>query len=172
MVGAIGMQQAWLLPALPAAAFAFLALANFFFAGYLPRKGDFIAIGAMLASFILFFPVAHDLARHLPAAPGALDKINSSGFDWMKFSGVAYLVSLGQNVYALRVGFFVDQVTIVMLGVVTFVALMVEIYSLGYMKGEVRYGWFYAVLSLFVAAMLTLVLADNFLLLYITWEGV
>ena len=40
------------------------------------------------------------------------------------------------------------------------------------MKGEARYGWYYAVLSLFIASMLALVLADNFLLLYITWEGV
>ena len=59
-----------------------------------------------------------------------------------------------------------------MLAVVTFVGLMVQVYSLGYMKGEVRYGWYYAVLSLFLASMLTLVLADNFLLLYIVWEGV
>ena len=40
------------------------------------------------------------------------------------------------------------------------------------MNGEPRYGWYYAVLALFIASMLTLVLADNFLLLYITWEGV
>ena len=52
----------------------------------------------------------------------------------------------------------------------TFVALMVKVYSLGYMHGDSRYGWFYAVLSLFVASMLTLVLADNFLLLYFSWE--
>src|SRR5438477_9431807 len=172
MVAAIGMHQAWLLPALPAGAFAFLALANFFIPTYLPRKGDFIAVAAMLLSFILFFPVAHDLAKNLPAGPGGLDKINSSGFDWMKFSGVPYLVNFGKDIYTLRIGFFVDQITLVMLGVVTFVSLMVQVYSLGYMKGEVRYGWFYAVLSLFVAAMLTLVLADNFFLLYVTWEGV
>ena len=55
-----------------------------------------IAIAAMLLSFLLFFPVAHDLAKHLPAGPGELDKINTSGFDWMKFSGVPYLVSFGK----------------------------------------------------------------------------
>ena len=57
-----------------------------------------------------------------------------------------------------------------MLVVVTFVSLMVQVYSLGYMHGDSRYGWFYAVLSLFAASMLALVLADNFLLLYFSWE--
>src|SRR5438067_5303758 len=170
---AIGMEKAWLLPALPAGAFAILALLNFFFPAY-GRRGDIIAIAAMGLSFLLFFPVAHDLLKHhdIFGRPEELAKLNTSGFDWMKFSGVPYLKSLGQDVYTLRIGFFVDQITLVMLGVVTFVGLMVMIYSLGYMKGEVRYGWFYAVLSLFLASMLTLVLADNFLLLYITWEGV
>ena len=44
------------------------------------------------------------------------------------------------------------------------------IYSTGYMHGDRRYGWFYAIVSLFVASMLTLVLADNLLLLYFAWE--
>jgi len=57
-----------------------------------------------------------------------------------------------------------------MLGLVTFVALMVQIYSLGYMRGDPKFGWYFAVHSLFAAAMLTLVLADNFLLLYVAWE--
>ena len=52
----------------------------------------------------------------------------------------------------------------------TFVALLVMIYSTGYMNGDRRYGWFYAILSLFIASMLTLVLADNLLLLYFAWE--
>jgi NADH-quinone oxidoreductase subunit L len=72
----------------------------------------------------------------------------------------------------LRVGFLVDQLAVVMILVVSFVGLMVMIYSLGYMKGEPRFGWFFALLSLFLASMLTLVLADNFLLLYVVWEGV
>ena len=81
----------------------------------------------------------------------------------------------------MRVGFRVDQITFVMLAAVTFVGMLVQIYSTGYMAHtdeqghkhyEVRYSWYYAVLSLFIAAMLTLVLADNFLLLYIAWEGV
>jgi NADH-quinone oxidoreductase subunit L len=57
-----------------------------------------------------------------------------------------------------------------MLLVVTIVGLCVQVYSLGYMHGDERIGWYYAVLSLFSAAMLAVVLADNFLMLYMAWE--
>jgi NADH-quinone oxidoreductase subunit L len=154
----MGMEQAWLLPAIPAVAFVVLAL----FHGYLPRRGDWVAIGAAIASFVLFLFVAGDLFGQLPAAGAELVN-NNSGFDWVKIEEIDFL---------LRIGFHVDQLTIVMLAAVTFVGMLVQIYSLGYMRGEVRYGWYYAVLSLFIASMMTLVLADNFLLLYITWEGV
>ena len=152
------MEQAWLLPAIPAVAFVILAL----FKDYLPRQGDFVAIGAIVASFVLGLFVIGDLLSQLPAGPGMLVN-NVSGFDWLKIEEIGFV---------LRVGFRVDQLTVVMLSVVTFVGMIVQIYSLGYMKGEARYGWYYGVLSLFLASMLALVLADNFLLLYITWEGV
>ena len=64
----------------------------------------------------------------------------------------------------------IDPLTVVLLGLITFVALGVQLYSLEYMKGDPRFGWYYAWQALFVAAMLTLALADNFLLLYIAWE--
>jgi len=88
---------------------------------------------------------------------------NESGFNWVEIPEIDFV---------LRIGFHVDQLTVVMLSAVTFVGMLVQIYSTGYMKGEPRYGWYYAVLSLFIASMMTLVLADNFLLLYVTWEGV
>ncbi|HLF04084.1 MAG TPA: NADH-quinone oxidoreductase subunit L, partial [Dehalococcoidia bacterium] len=71
---------------------------------------------------------------------------------------------------ALTWGMIIDPLALVMLGMVTFVALMVQVYSLGYMKGDPRFGWYYAFHALFAAAMLTLVLADSFLLLYVAWE--
>jgi len=147
------MEQAWLIPAIPAAAFVVLLL----FGKYLPRRGDWVAIGAIAASFVLFFFVLSDLLDKLggPGVPGR------HGWDW---------VSFGE--FHLRLGFQVDQLTIVMLAVVTFVSLMVQVYSTGYMRGDPRYGWYFAAMSLFVASMLTLVLADNFLLLYAAWEGV
>ena len=57
-----------------------------------------------------------------------------------------------------------------MLGLVTFVALMVQVYSLGYMRGDPRINWYFAVHALFAASMLTIILADSFLLLYVAWE--
>jgi NADH-quinone oxidoreductase subunit L len=70
----------------------------------------------------------------------------------------------------VELGYFVDGLTAVMLVVVTSVSLMVHIYSLGYMHGDKRYTWFYFVLSLFTAAMLVVVLADNLFLLLVGWE--
>ena len=49
---------------------------------------------------------------------------------------------------------------------------MVQIYSVAYMQGDPRYGWYFTVMCLFAASMLTLVLADNLLLMYAAWEGV
>jgi len=147
--------QAWLLPAIPACAFVLLVLLR----NLLPRRGDWVSILAILASFIAFFFVLGDF---LADGSQPADR----GFQWLAFGN-----------YGLRIGFYVDQITIVMLFVVTTIALMVNVYSTGYMRHhdgtpEPRYGWFFAVLSLFAASMLTLVLADNFLLLYAMWEMV
>src|SRR5256885_14946242 len=163
----VDMEHAWLLPALPAGAFVILALLN----PYLPRKGDFVAIIASILAFVGFIFVAFDLFDQLPVQASSIVN-NTSGFEWMKIAKIDF---------ALRIGFRVDQITVVMLCAVTFVGMLVQIYSTGYMAHtdehghkhyEVRYSWYYAVLSLFIAAMLTLVLADNFLLLYVAWEGV
>ena len=64
----------------------------------------------------------------------------------------------------------IDPLAVLMLGIVTFVALGIQVYSLEYMRGDPRYGWYFAVHALFAASMLSLVVADNLLLLYIAWE--
>src|SRR3990172_12138628 len=151
----MGMTDAWLLPVLPAAAFVVLTL----FGPYLPRRGDWLAILAIGASFVLVFPIIEELsdalAEHGPEFAGAANSI-----EWAKVA----------DLMELRLGVHVDAITLVMLVVVSFVAFMVQVYSLGYMHGDERYGWDYAAMSLFAASMLTLVLADNFLLLYFAWE--
>ncbi len=70
----------------------------------------------------------------------------------------------------LELGILVDGLTGIMLVVVTTISLMVHIYSLGYMHGDSRFTWFYVVLSLFTAAMLTVVVSDNLIQLLIGWE--
>ncbi len=147
------MADVWVLPALPAAGFVALLILS----PWLPRKGDWVAILLMAASFALVFPIAHDLAVSI--GRGNFHGVEVSR-EWFSIPG--YI--------DIRMGTFVDQITLVMLGVVTFVGLLVLIYSTGYMRADRRYGWFYAIISLFVASMLTLVIADNLLMLYFAWE--
>jgi NADH-quinone oxidoreductase subunit L len=144
--------NAWLMPVFTGVAFIILGLAR----NFLPRKGDFIGIFAITGALVIFFFVLHDFVG---GYTGGVWSVYRSGFDWLNVGD-----------FGLRIGFYVDQITLVMLGVVCVVALMVNIYSTGYMKGEARYGWFFAMLALFVTAMMTLVLADNFLLMYVCWE--
>ena len=70
------------------------------------------------------------------------------------------------------VGTRVDGLVVMMLFVVTLISLLVHIYSVAYMREEVRFTHYYAMLSLFTASMLLLVVADNTLVLLVGWEGV
>ncbi|HEY3267612.1 MAG TPA: NADH-quinone oxidoreductase subunit L [Armatimonadota bacterium] len=70
----------------------------------------------------------------------------------------------------LKIGFQIDHLTTLMLLVVTTVSLLVQLYSIGYMHGDPEFNRFYAFLGLFTAAMLGLVISDNWMLLMIAWE--
>src|SRR5690348_9455254 len=70
------------------------------------------------------------------------------------------------------IGFYLDALSVVMVLVITFVAFLIHLYSTEYMEGDEGYSRFFAYMNLFVASMVTLVLADNLLLLYLGWEGV
>jgi len=74
--------------------------------------------------------------------------------------------------FKASVGFLIDPLTAVMLIVVTGVGSLIHIYSIGYMHGDKGYYRFFAYMSLFTFSMLMLVMANNFLLLYLGWEGV
>ncbi|MEW6637329.1 MAG: NADH-quinone oxidoreductase subunit L [Actinomycetota bacterium] len=67
-------------------------------------------------------------------------------------------------------GVYIDGLAAVMLVVVCFVSLMIQLYSGAFMEGDSRFAWYYAVLNLFTASMLGLVLAPNFIQLYVFWE--
>ncbi len=150
----VGMEHAWVLPALPFGAFVVLLLVG----RYLPRRGDLLAVGAMVAAAVLFSLMLADLVQAL--GEEGFQGVNS-GIDWLRF-----------DTFQVRLGFFFDNLAAVMLAVVTYVGSLIFIYSMGYMRGDQRYGWFFAVMSLFAASMMTLVLADNLLLLYGAWEAV
>jgi len=72
--------------------------------------------------------------------------------------------------FVIPIGIYIDPLTAIMLMVVTIVAGLVQIYSLGYMKGDPRFARYYAYLSLFTFSMLGLVLAGTYVLMFVFWE--
>jgi len=144
--GAVGL--AWLIPVIPALGFVAVLLAT----RWLADRAAGIAIAAASASFLLSVAVAVQVigtpATYLRPLPR-----------W---------IEVGE----LSVGFdlLVDQLTVVMLLVVTGVGLLVHLYSVGYMHGDARYPRFFAYLNLFLASMLVLVLGSNLLTLFLGWE--
>jgi NADH-quinone oxidoreductase subunit L len=142
----LGVQWAWLAPAIAASTFFVIVLLG----RVLPRNRGFLAPLAIATGFGVFWYVL-------------LEFLNNGGGD---FSATWFTV----GDITLSWGIKIDELTVVMLGVVTSVALGVQLYSIGYMKEEARFGWYFAIQSLFAAAMLTVVLSDNFLLLYMGWE--
>ena len=142
------MELAWLIPALSALAFLLIVSAGRF----LPRHGAFLAPLALGAGFALFWPLLLDFLRTGPA---------DFQWPWIETAG-------GQTVLAW--GVRIDPLSVVMVGLVAFVALAIQVYSWEYMAQEPRFGWYFAAQALFAASMLALVLADNLLFLYIAWE--
>ncbi len=119
---------------------------------------------------LLFLPIvamAGSLALSIPAFlavwPGGEDATAEGVWS------LAYNVGVIDG-KPLELLFRLDTYSAMMLLVVTIVGLCVQVYSLSYMKGEERIAWYYAVLSLFTAAMLVLVLAGDYLLFYMSWE--
>ena len=149
------MEWAWLIPVFSFAAFPIIVL----FGRFLPGKGSFLAIFAIAAGFGVFWFVLRSFLDGDSTGCGLGQSSVDCSTTWFKVGGLQ-----------LDWGMIIDPLAIVMLGLVTFVALLVQVYSLGYLKGDPRFGWYFAAHALFAASMLTLVLADNFLLLYVAWE--
>ena len=87
------------------------------------------------------------------------------------FNGAVYTWMVSDHVH-FEVGFLVDQLTAIMLLVVTFVSLMVHIYTIGYMADDPGYQRFFSYISLFTFSMLMLVMSNNFMQLFFGWEAV
>jgi NADH-quinone oxidoreductase subunit L len=88
-------------------------------------------------------------------------RFNATIYDWMVVGGLK-----------MEIGFLVDGLTAMMMCVVTFVSLMVHLYTIGYMKEDEGYNRFFAYISLFTFAMLMLVMSNNLLQLFFGWEAV
>ncbi len=92
---------------------------------------------------------------------GEVSAFNENIYTWMMTGDLS-----------LHVGFMVDSLTATMMTVVTFVSLMVHIYTIGYMKDDLGYQRFFSYISLFTFAMLMLVMSNNFMQLFFGWEAV
>jgi NADH-quinone oxidoreductase subunit L len=109
-----------------------------------------VAISCALSLYVLYLFTA-----------GGMQPFNATVYTWMVADGVH-----------MQVGFLVDRLTAMMMSVVTFVSLMVHIYTIGYMHDDDGYQRFFSYISLFTFAMLMLVMANNFMQLFFGWEAV
>ncbi len=118
------------------------------------RLSHSLCILGVLLSFILSAMVLKSVALD-----GA--RLNETIYTWMVVGGLK-----------MEIGFLVDGLTAMMMCVVTFVSLMVHIYTVGYMEEDDGYNRFFAYISLFTFSMLMLVMSNNFLQLFFGWEAV
>ncbi len=132
-----------------------------FFNRRLPRGGDFIGIGMLGTAFALsayiFWSV---IVQHYDPAYRI-----AWNFTWLDFGNVP-----GYGPLQIKMGIVIDNLTAIMLAMVTLISLLVHLYSTGYMAGEERYGRFFAFLGIFTFSMLGIVLSDNLFSIYIFWE--
>jgi NADH-quinone oxidoreductase subunit L len=143
----------WLIPALPLAG----AVVNYGAGGRLGRRAGWVASALVAASFAVGVAVLLDLLS-MPAEERhhVVDL-----FEW-----------IAAGSFRVDVTLLADPLSITMVMVVTGVGTLIHVYAAGYMEHDPRVGRFFAHFNLFVFFMLVLVLADNYLLLYLGWEGV
>ncbi len=118
------------------------------------RGAHLVTILGVLIAFIVSAMVLKSVALE-----GA--RYNATVYEWMNLGGLK-----------MEVGFLVDGLTAMMMCVVTFVSLMVHIYTIGYMEEDPGYQRFFSYISLFTFSMLMLVMSNNFLQLFFGWEAV
>lgn len=151
-------QSLWLIPALPLLG----ALVNLLTGRKLPRAvSSWLAVAAIAASFV----VSVAAVLNLLALPAEARLIHETLYQWIG-------VGVGANSFSVNVAFWLDPLSAVMILVVTGIGTLIHIYAVGYMKHEKDYARFFTAMNLFAFAMLMLVLADNYLLMFLGWEGV
>jgi NADH-quinone oxidoreductase subunit L len=142
-------ELAWLVPALPLAAWAVILLVG----KRLPDGGAPVGILAVAGGWVISLTILSDVIA------GDRDAYHAA-VEW---------APLGPGL-EIPLGMTVDGLAAVLLAMVTTVSMLIQLYSLTYMRGDERYTMFFAKLSLFTAGMLIVVLADNLILLLVGWE--
>lgn len=152
-----GYSYILLIPLLPLAVFILLGL---FGRKHMNRSGGLIATFAMLVSASLSVYAAYQYFFIEGRTGDTYPSVKAFTYTWLEFSpGLS-----------IDMGILLDPISVMMIVVVSFVSLMVHIFSLGYMKGEERFATYYAFLGLFTFSMLGLVLSTNIFQIYMFWE--
>ncbi|MDO8506169.1 MAG: NADH-quinone oxidoreductase subunit L [Candidatus Limnocylindria bacterium] len=145
------IQNVWLIPALPLAAFLINGL---FGRRWLRHATGWIAVAAVAASAVMATLVFLEVL-------GGHERTTVTLYQW-----------IGVGDFKVNIAALIDPLSSTMLLVVTVVSTLIFIYSNGYMEHDHGFPRFFAWMSLFVFAMLLLVMADNYLLMFVGWEGV
>ena len=120
----------------------------------LPRQGDWVSIGAISITLVLaILMFISMISRYDP------EFSNEASFTWL---------DMGE--FKIRLGFLVDNITIIMLLVVALISTCTHIFSTQYLKGDIRYSRYFAYLGLFTFSMNGIVLANNLMSMYMFWE--
>ena len=159
------VEWAWLIPVVPLVAFPLIL----FFGNRIPKGGGALAILAVGVSFLLSLLVVADVSRGILPQPAAGEEGAGQEVAGVYESSMKW-VGLPDARTPLEAGILVDHLTCLMLIVVSLIGWLVVIYSVGYMAHEDGKPRYYAEISLFIGVMLGLVLANNFLLVFIFWE--
>src|SRR6266487_2192692 len=154
----------WLIPLFPLATAALMLLVG----RRIPKPGvSLLCVGSVGVSFVC----ALGAVTQLLSAPPENRVVQHILFEWLAPGQM--LLSSGQVVpFTADWGYLLDPLSSVMVLVVTGVGFLIHIYSIGYMGHEGGYYRFFGYMNLFMFAMLTLVLANNMLLMFVGWEGV
>lgn len=147
----------FLIPLLPLIGFLLLGL---FGRKYFKKSSGIIGTTLLLISTVLALYTAYGYFFKFGKIDGVYQKLIPLQFIWLEFSkGVS-----------IDMGVLLDPISIMMLVVITFISLMVHIFSLGYMKSEERFPTYYSFLGLFTFSMLGLVISSNIFQIYVFWE--
>jgi len=177
------LENAWLIGLIPALGFAVIIM----FGKHLPMKGAEVGIGSMAASLVISTGAAYQWVQRTDAADSHGEEAAGliSGFArslaphaaegghapepfvepvvttwvWWQNSGLEF-----------GIGSSVDGLAVLMLWLVAFITLLIQIYSVAYVRGDRRYTHFFASLTLFAAGMLVMVMAENMVQLILGWE--
>lgn len=148
------MLALWLIPALPLLGAIFNALIG----RMLPKIAvTIVAVGTVIAAFAVSVIAFVALTALAPDAR----LVHETLYNW---------IAVGR--FSVDVGFWLDPLSAIMILVITGVGALIHIYAVGYMEHDEGYARFFTAMNLFVFAMLMLVLADNYLLMFLGWEGV